>query len=157
MIRLYFAYGSNMNPARIAARGLRVLDAMGARLAGMQLVFDKAAQHRSGTAHANLAHAPSVSAVTRDVEGVLYELAGPDDIRSMDAFEGVPVSYSRDVVVVDVAGTRRPAWTYFANPAVRRDGLRPAREYLEHLLKGRPYLSEAYFAWLSRTRCSDEP
>ena len=43
LVSYYFAYGSNMNPARMQARGLRVEDAMAARLPGYALSFDKRA------------------------------------------------------------------------------------------------------------------
>ncbi len=37
----YFAYGSNMNPARMQARGLAVLEALPGRLPGYGLCFNK--------------------------------------------------------------------------------------------------------------------
>ncbi len=46
----------------------------------------------------------------------------------MDPFEAAPVNYSRDVVVVESDGERVAAWTYFANAAVVRHGLRPERQ-----------------------------
>jgi gamma-glutamylcyclotransferase (GGCT)/AIG2-like uncharacterized protein YtfP len=101
--------------------------------------------------HANIAWARG-----RRVEGVLYELDGPEEIRRMDAFERTPINYSRDRVVVDTPEGPRVSWTYFANPAVRRPGLRPDRGYLAHLLAGRPYLTRAYCEFLERVPCADD-
>ena len=166
----YFAYGSNMNPARVRERGLRVTAVRGAWLKDRRLVFDKVA-HRTGSetyrnpirasetpsatvrsrlapnaAHANIAYAPG-----ERVEGVLYKLAGVDEILKMDPFERAPWNYGRDAVQVQAGEDVLWAWTYFANPAVRRDGLNPPAEYLAHMLAGRDYLSADYFERLART------
>jgi hypothetical protein len=147
----YFAYGSNMNPARVATRGLRVTRILPAWIDGLRLVFDKSARDHDGVGHANIAWARGSR-----VEGVLYELDGPEEIRRMDAFERTPINYSRDRVIVDTPEGPRVCWTYFANPAVRRPGLRPDRGYLAHLLAGRPYLTRAYCEFLERVPCADD-
>jgi gamma-glutamylcyclotransferase (GGCT)/AIG2-like uncharacterized protein YtfP len=151
VIRAYFAYGSNMNPARVAARGLRIAACESARLEGVRLVFDKASNDHPECAHANLAFGRNGV-----VEGVLYRLVDADEIRKMDPFERTPINYSRDAIVVETTHGSVNAWTYFANPGVRRAGLRPERAYLEHLLAGRPYLSAPYYSWLDRTPCHGE-
>ena len=40
-MKFYFAYGSNMNPERVRARGLAVVAQRGARLPDYRLTFDK--------------------------------------------------------------------------------------------------------------------
>lgn len=147
----YFAYGSNMNPARVSQRGMPFDAVLGAVLDGVRLTFDKQSRSDPGSGHANL----TFDADAR-VEGVLYRLPRTQDIELMDPFERVPVNYRRDVVTVSADGRRLDAWTYFANPSVIRPNLRPERAYLTHLLAGRPYLSARYYAWLSATRCSDD-
>lgn len=137
----YFAYGSNMNPARVAERKLNVLQIEAGTLPGFQLVFDKVSSHHQGEAHANI-----IFARDRSVEGVLYQLASPDEILKMDVFEATPVNYGREAVQVVCGDTRYWAWTYFANPAVRAAGCLPSQAYLAHLLAGRDYLSEPYYA-----------
>ncbi|HSG90720.1 MAG TPA: gamma-glutamylcyclotransferase family protein [Pseudomonadales bacterium] len=143
----YFAFGSNMNPARVRERGLRVRRVRGASLHGYSLVFDKRSADHPRSGHANV-----VWDRGGIVEGVLYELADGDEIRHMDPFERAPVNYSRDVVGVVVAeGPEQvlvPAWTYFANAAVRVTGARPEAAYMAHLLAGAPFLSDAYVARL---------
>jgi len=150
MLSRYFAYGSNMNPARVAARGLAFTAVEGARLVGFTLQFHKHSRDHAGVGHASIALAPD-----QWVEGVLFTLAGPDEIVRMDHFERTPVNYSREVVVVETGQGTAPAWTYFANPAVLKPGLRPPRAYLEHLLAGAQYLSAGYLDRLRNWPCAD--
>lgn len=146
----YFAYGSNMNSARVAQRGLVVVKAESAALAGYRLLFDKHSAAHAGTGHANVVYEPGSV-----VEGVLYTLADTREILKMDPFEGAPINYSRDVVEVQTPAGLVATWTYFANAAVRRPGLVPSRSYLDHLLAGEPYLSADYFRMLSNWSCRE--
>lgn len=145
----YFAYGSNMNPDRVAERGLLVTDVRGARLPGYRLTFNKVSREHSRNGHANIEFEPRSF-----TEGVLYELAHPDEILKMDPFERAPWNYGREIIAVQAGETTIWAWTYFANPAVLVPGLSPSEEYLRHLLAGRDFLSDEYFdsllAWLER-------
>jgi hypothetical protein len=147
----YFAYGSNMNPLRVQARGLRAVGMRGARLHDVRLTFDKSAADHPNSGHAALAYAPGES-----VEGVLYDLAEPAEILKMDLYERTPINYSRELVHLTLAGTVVPGWTYFANRAVLRRGLRPSRSYLGHLLAGAPYLSASYLSGLKAITCVDD-
>jgi gamma-glutamylcyclotransferase (GGCT)/AIG2-like uncharacterized protein YtfP len=144
----YFAYGSNMNPERVRARGLEVLRCEGALVRGFAMRFDKVSM-----AHGDCAHANIVYSAGDVVEGVLYELACVDEIRKMDRFESAPVNYGRDVIVAEVEGRQVPAWTYFANRHARKDGLLPPSSYMAHLLAGRAFLSAGYVAWLEAHPC----
>ena len=142
MVDCYFAYGSNMNPQRMRERGMQFSAARGAKLSGLRLVFDKASKAHPQIGHANLVYDPAAT-----TQGVLYTLRDPVEIDRMDPFEHAPINYSREAIRV-LDGT--VCWTYFANPAVRRDGLKPSRSYLSHLLAGREFLSPDYFQMLSR-------
>lgn len=145
---LYFAYGSNMNPARMAERGLAVVDAMPGRLNDMALRFNKKSRREPTWACANIAWCPG-----EVVEGVLYRLRDDSQILLMDPFEGAPRYYSRErFPVVTEQGTVYP-WVYVANPAMIDNNLRPLRWYLDHLLAGREYLSPDYFARLQQVVC----
>ncbi len=147
----YFAYGSNMDAARMQARELRVTGAVAGRLAGFGLRFNKRSRHNPTWACANIIYAPE-----ERVEGVLYQLANPEEIAKLDPHEGTPVYYSREYFAIEVAGGLQPAWTYVANPASIDNRLQPARWYLEHLLAGRAFLSDEYYARLLATPCLDE-
>jgi len=166
VVARYFAYGSNMNPDRVRERGIRFEHAAGARLEGFALVFDKTSKKHAGLGHANVQRAPG-----QVVEGVLYWLETAEEIAKMDRFESTPVNYSREVIHVCVqseqlpgerlAGHRQPevlitTWTYFANPAVRQSGLLPPRTYLDHLLAGRPFLTNGYYQMLEAQPCEED-
>jgi len=146
----YFAFGSNMNAERMAERGLQVIDAIAGQLDDYALVFNKMSRDHRGIGHANLAYTRGAR-----IEGVLYELADHTEILKMDPFERAPWNYGREVIPVEHAAGETWAWTYFANPAVLRAGLNPTRAYLDHLLAGRQYLTEPYYANLLtlRERC----
>lgn len=132
-------------------RGLVVQRAEAAWLSDCRLAFDKQAADHQGAGHACL-----VWARGQRVEGVLYWLADARQIERLDQFERTPVNYSRDIVAVGTAAGPLGAWTYFANPAVLRPGLRPPRAYLEHLLAGRGYLSRAYLGMLEGWPCAED-
>ncbi|MAT50196.1 MAG: gamma-glutamylcyclotransferase [Porticoccaceae bacterium] len=148
----YFAYGSNMNPARMAQRGLAVEAAMPGRLEDMVLRFNKRSRHNPRWGCANIAWARG-----NTVEGVLYRLADPDQIVKMDPFEGAPRYYSRErFPVITGCGEVVHAWTYVANRANIDEGVMPLRWYLGQLLAGREFLSNTYLAMLESVPCLDE-
>lgn len=140
----YFAYGSNMNPARLAARIGATRRVMAGVLHDYSLRFDKASKI-AGISHANVA-----AIVGERVEGALFELECPEQIQMMDPFEGYPADYERHRLPVTTREGDIEAWVYIAAPGTTATALRPAREYLEHLLAGEPYLSRAYHARLAR-------
>ncbi len=139
----YFAYGSNMNPARVTARIGATRRVMAGVLRDYSLRFDKASKI-AGIAHANVA-----AVVGERVEGVLFELERPEQIRMMDPFEGYPTDYERHRLPVTTREGDIEAWVYIAAPGTTAMALQPAREYLEHLLAGQAYLSPAYHTWLA--------
>lgn len=143
MSAYYFAYGSNMNPARMQARGLVYDRALAGRLPGYALRFNKQSHSRPTVAYANI-----VPASGRCVEGVLYQLAEDRALAAMDVFEGTPVRYSRERMVLLSDEGPVAAWVYVANPAFINNSLLPESNYLNHLLAGEAHLSADYLAWL---------
>jgi len=140
----YFAYGSNMNPQRMNARGIAFSQALAGQLVGFELCFDKRASGKSGVGYANIRYQPGSV-----VEGVLYRLQRAEDIDLMDPFEGNPYRYSREVFAAGSELGAINCWVYVANRALLAPQLLPEKLYLEHLLKGRPWLSDSYFEKLS--------
>ncbi|MBN8413663.1 gamma-glutamylcyclotransferase [Halomonas litopenaei] len=134
----YFAYGSNMNLARVEARIGETRRVLPATLEEYALRFNKASKV-PGIAHANV-----VPAAGKRVEGALFELMVPEQIASMDPFEGYPHEYTRQRLPLQTAEGVIDAWVYIASTERQGEGLKPAREYLEHLLAGRDFLSEGY-------------
>lgn len=140
----YFAYGSNMNAARVAARIGTTRRTLSGVLHQYALRFDKASRV-AGIAHANV-----VPAIGGRVEGALFELAEPGQIELMDPYEGYPHDYERHRLPVVTEEGAIPSWVYIAAPGTTAPSLKPAHEYLVHLLAGEPFLSAEYHRQLSR-------
>ena len=152
----YFAYGSNMNPARLETRlapeDVRMGARVGGRLEGWRLCFNKARVGAPASGAANIV--PASGGV---VHGTLNEMPAAGLI-VLDRFEGVATrQYRRKIVPVMRADTGAPveATTYEALN-VGSDSLLPLREYLAHLLAGRDLLPADYCALLEVQRIADE-
>ena len=135
----YFAYGSNMDPDRMRERGVNFLKREHAILEGWRLEFNKVSSRNPEEGYANI-----VKDENSVVEGILYEIDDLD-LKILDRYEGYPSHYERIKVVVRMDnGENVEAVTYIAKPDKVKDGLKPSREYLNHLLKGCDLLSEEY-------------
>lgn len=146
-----------MNPERVSVRGLKFDQVVRGWLPGWGMRFNKQSKDHPECGHANLVATPNQAGrgSVETVEGVLYRLADESMIFRMDPFERAPINYSRERVWVQSDEGPIATWTYFANPALLRDNLRPSREYLDHLLAGKPFLSETYYSRLLTQRVSD--
>jgi gamma-glutamylcyclotransferase len=126
----YFAYGSNMSLARLAARvpSARLLGV--ATLPGHALRFHKPGS-RDGTAKCDaLPTADGADAVL----GALYTM-DDDELPLLDAAECAGLGYERRAVAVRTAdGATVMAQTYIATRTLA--GLRPLDWYKEHVLRG---------------------
>ena len=151
----YFAYGSNMNPVRLAdqrlkERAVQMGPRIGGRLDGWRLMFNKIARSPEGAAAGNIVEAPGEA-----VHGTLNRM--PDaGLAVLDIWEGVAGGhYERRTVPVLRAdsGETVEAVTYIALKV--GEGLRPTREYLGHLLAGKDLLPAAYWEKLKETPTLD--
>ena len=133
-VHYYFAYGSNMNPARVRDRRMDFHSAEAGKLHHYALRFNKRSVKYPGAASANV-----VMARGSITEGVVYRLTHPDQIEMMDPYEGFPVRYSRFALPVQLAKETVHAWVYTANEDHIQEGLNPARWYLDHLLAGKSF------------------
>ncbi len=147
-IHYYFAYGSNMNRSRVEMREMPFVEHHGGRLHDYRLAFNKRSRVLPGAASANVIAAPG-----HVVEGVLYRLPEPEAIEMMDPFESYPVAYDRLRLPVLFDEQVCHAWVYLANREYVVEGRRPARWYLDHLLEGRPHLTDEYYRSLLMTEC----
>ncbi len=151
----YFAYGSNMNVARLVRqrldpKGVTMGLRTGGRLDGWRLTFDKIARTPEGSGAGNI-----VPAAGYCVHGTLNELP-PAGFEILDFWEGVAAGhYERRIVPVLRADTGQSvqAVTYVALRV--KAGLKPTREYLAHLLAGRDLLPAAYWERLKETPTVD--
>ena len=141
----YFAYGSNMNPERMRKRNVEFFERKKATLRGWKLVFNKVASRNPKEGYANI-----VKDENSVVEGILY-LISEEGLSNLDFYENYPYDYNRKKFEVESEdGTKVKAWVYIAQPDKVREGLKPSREYLEHLLKGCDLLSEEYCEMLRK-------
>ncbi len=151
----YFAYGSNMNPARLTdqrlkERAVQMGPRIGGRLDGWRLVFNKIVRAPEGAAAGNIIEAPG-----QVVHGTLNRM--PDaGLAVLDIWEGVAGGHyeRRTVPVVRMdTGETVDAVAYIALKV--GEGLRPTREYLDHLLAGKDLLPGEYWEELKATPTLD--
>ncbi|HYD08340.1 MAG TPA: gamma-glutamylcyclotransferase family protein [Reyranella sp.] len=151
----YFAYGSNMNPARLAdqrlkERAVQMGPRIGGRRDGWRLVFNKIARAPEGAAAGNIVEAPG-----EVVHGALNRMPEAG-LAVLDIWEGVASGhYKRQTVPVVRADTGETveAVTYIALKV--GEGLKPTRDYLGPLLAGKDLLPAAYWEKLKGTETLD--
>lgn len=151
----YFAYGSNMDAARLfGARlepaGVAAGERIAGRLDGWQLAFNKRARDPAGSGAGNIVVAEGVS-----VFGTLNRLPEAG-FAVLDRYEGVAAGHyqRRTVAVMRLdTGAILEAITYVA--VLTGDGLKPTRAYLGHLLAGSDVLPADYVRQLAATPTFD--
>ena len=154
-MRWYFAYGSNMCPARLfedrmKSKGVAWGERIGGRLDGWRLTFDKQARTPPGAGAGNI-----VMATGGAVHGTLNALP-PEGFDVLDVHEGVAGGhYERRTVSVVRAdnGKTVEAVTYVALKVGKE--LKPTRTYLAFLLAGRDLLPADYWEQLRTTPTLD--
>jgi len=145
----YFAYGSNCNPAIMEKKQVRYTSRQRASLRGYQILFNKRALREKlpeviGFANINEAH-------DHCVEGILYDVVDRDVTR-LDESERYPEHYDRVLLQVEVDGQPHEAWVYQAQPDKVATGLVPSRNYLNHILAARDFLSRQYYEALDKSQ-----
>lgn len=148
----YFAYGSNMNSDRMRERGINFSKREHAILYGWRLKFNKIASQNPKEGYANIEKEKDKESV---VEGILYTIQD-SHIERLDKYEGYPNHYERLRVKVKLDnGEEVEAVAYIAKSDEVREGLKPSKEYLNHLLKGCDLLSEEYCEKLGKWETLD--
>jgi len=141
----YFAYGSNLNPARMKQRGVEFTSREAAVLHGYQLVFDKKAS-KSQVPEA-IAFANIRPVAGEHIDGALYEIS-TEGAEQLDTWERAPDHYFRTDITVSLVDTEVDCFTYQAREEMTSPGLVPSRNYLSHILEGRDVLSADYVRYL---------
>ncbi len=137
----YFAFGSNLNTQRLKSRRVDIDSKTPAFITGYKLTFDKQATGKVGETFANIQ--PEKDGT---VEGLLY-LTNMESIRNLDGFEGVHSNhYVRKEMEVIIKDTQKKvkAWVYVAHHSKITEG-KPTKEYLNHILSAKEFLSESYY------------
>ena len=143
----YFAYGSNMNPERMLERDIKFIGFEKGKIANAKLKFNK-------TAFAKNEGYANISFTTEsEVEGILYQLVNHQQILKLDRYEGYPWHYTRCKSIVRTKNGMKYSYIYIATPYFTKAGLKPKREYLNHLLAAKEYLSPNYYKKLEATQC----
>lgn len=146
----YFAYGSNCDPDVLERKQVSVTSRRRAVLRGYRLFFNKKSLRErlpDSIGFANVNEYPEAV-----VEGVLYELGGDVDLERLDESERYPSHYTRIRVIVEVDGRNEECWVYQAQPEMTAAGLVPSRNYLNHILAGRAFLSAQYLEALDQSQ-----
>lgn len=150
---LYFAYGSNMSPARLRAvdRTPSAQCVGTARVAGYRLVFDKVGRDGSGKADCE-----RTDARLHVVHGVLFRIADSDR-PALDRAEGLGNGYDAFDIRVETDSGSVSALTYLAT---HKDAtLAPFSWYMQHVLNGARQcgLPQAYIAKIERVAAVRDP
>ena len=156
----YFAYGSNMNPARLfeqrlGGAGVGHGPRIGGRLMDWALCFNVIASSTPGAAYANITRQAGAS-----TPGTLNAIP-PEGLAVLDHYEGVASGhYQREAVMVVTTSGPVPATTSGPMPATTyiacrhlAEGLRPTEDYRAHLLAGADLLPAAHLDWLRALPC----
>jgi len=138
----YFAYGSNCNPEVLARKDVRFHARTRATLSGYRLRFNKKALRERLPEDVGFANIEVASGAA--VEGVLYDLE-PEDRDRLDESERYPDHYERIDVVVETDAGEVACFAYRACADKTAEGLRPSRNYVNHILEASDFLSHAYF------------
>lgn len=146
----YFAYGSNMNPERMIERNVGFSQRRRAMLKGFKLKFNKVSERNPNEGFANIVHDHNEL-----VEGVLYKIM-KSDLPKLDLVEGYPSHYDRFKLGIELDnGKKVKAEVYIAQPDYVRDGMKPSRSYMEHLLAGKDIISDRYYRILGAFKTLD--
>lgn len=145
----YFAYGSNCDPLVMEKKGVEFTTRQRVVLSGYRLLFNKKSLRENLPESIGFANINKWQDGT--VEGILYQLV-PGVLSRLDESERYPNHYDRIRVVVEGDSGTEECWAYQATPAVTADGLVPSRNYLNHILAGREFLSQQYFEALDQSQ-----
>jgi gamma-glutamylcyclotransferase (GGCT)/AIG2-like uncharacterized protein YtfP len=141
-----------MDTDRLMQRGIQFFTVQPAILDKHSLVFNKIADRNGREGYANI-----VPAENSFVQGILYSIPA-DDLCRLDRFEGVPFHYQRKeikVFTVPENNIHHRVVVYVAAPENTRNGLRPSRKYLKHMLTAADRLFPEYIDYLDRIETLD--
>ena len=144
----YFSYGSNCNPDVMQRKGVDYSRRIRASLSGYQLRFNKKALRERLPESIGFANIEESSDGV--VQGILYDL-NSDHLLLLDESERYPDHYDRVEVTVDTEAGAETCWVYVAQIDKVADGLVPSRNYLNHILAGREFMTQQYFEALDQS------
>lgn len=147
-MKYYFAYGSNMNSLRIKNRKFVYSKRLKAKLFNYKLIFNAINFKLKGAAFANIM--PSANSI---VEGIVY-LTNEKSLKELDKFEiSGKCDYHRKELEVETDEGKLLCVVYVTDKIAIN--LKPTKEYLSHLLKGKEFLSKGYYEKLKKIETID--
>ncbi len=150
MTDCYFAFGSNMDKEQMKKRKANFTEMQKGVIKDWKLVFNKINHNKEGAGYANII--PNTGSI---VEGIIYKV-DKDTITILDSYEGVPNHYKQNTMSVENTQNKLiNCIVYIANSSKIKNNLKPEKWYLEHLLKGKDFLSESYFSDLKNVETLD--
>ena len=150
-LEYYFAYGSNMDEHKLKIkRSVGFYEKFSGKIDGWEIVFDKVASGKPGTAYSNIS--PKENSC---VEGIVYKIKSEDILNKLDKDEGWPKHYEKKYMSVKTANGFLECLVYVANPNQTQNGLKPERKYLDEILAGRKFLSDSYYSEFKNTPTCD--
>ena len=127
---LYFAYGSNLHPARLQARTPSAQLITTGRVRGRRLVFHQVGQDGSAKCDALLSVDPDST-----VFGALFQL-DQQDIPILDKFEALGAGYEHEILSVSTGTGALEALAYIAQAHHTDPGLKPFHWYKQLVIAG---------------------
>jgi len=115
-----------------------------------KLVFNKISDENNSVGFANI-----VPEHGSTVEGIIYKV-NENTIQTLENKEGVPNHYHKKIMPVENSNKEFvDCMVYIANHSKTDNSIKPKKEYLDHLLEGKEFLSESYFSELKNTETFD--
>lgn len=133
----------------MAKKGVEYTSMSRGTLSGYRLLFNKMALRErlpDGIGFANINRD-----ATGTVEGIVYEIVD-EHLQGLDEAERYPDHYARITVSVETESGIQKCQTYQARADKIADGLVPSRNYVNHILAGRDFLSRQYFDALDQSQ-----
>ena len=127
---LYFAYGSNLHPARLGDRTPSAQLVTTGFIGGRQLVFHKVG--RDGSAKCDALHTENPDST---VFGALFRL-DRRDIPTLDTFEALGAGYDREILSVSTSTGTLQAFAYIAQAQYVDPDLKPFHWYKQLVIAG---------------------
>jgi gamma-glutamylcyclotransferase (GGCT)/AIG2-like uncharacterized protein YtfP len=134
-----------MDSEQMNKRGVTFSNRFHGELVGHRLVFNKIPYNKPvGIGYANIA--PDATSV---VEGIIYEV-NELDFAKLDKYEG---GYRRDKIKIKTNKGMIFCFVYISDKVA--NGLKPEKTYIDRLLQGKDFLTDAYYAKLKSTETFD--
>ena len=127
---LYFAYGSNLHPARLGDRAPSAQLITTGFVRGRSLVFHKVG--RDGSAKCDALLSENLNST---VLGALYQL-DQRDLPTLDKFEALGAGYERQILSVSTAKGMLQAFAYIAQAQYVDPNLKPFHWYKHLVMAG---------------------